>query len=190
MEQEKEKKYSEYRGSTENPFLKDLTPEMKNRNKYIGRKDITFTDGNGLVSAGVQLIGQKHQVDSEEFIKIYVKSMDIVFDLKIPSREVLIYILKFCIVKDSDMIYLSHEHCMEKCNYRSKGAIYRGLTELLKKNIIHKVEGDEHRFFINPKYIFNGSRLIVINEYERKNSDLNRDHLPTHPIANPKKLNP
>jgi hypothetical protein len=53
---------------------------------------------------------------------------------------------------------------MKFTGYTSKASIYSGVSELLKNNFIARTH-KAYTFFINPAIFFNGSRLVMVNEY-------------------------
>jgi hypothetical protein len=53
---------------------------------------------------------------------------------------------------------------MKFTGYTSKASVYNGVSELLKNNFIARTH-KAYTFFINPAIFFNGSRLVMVNEY-------------------------
>ena len=156
----------------ENPFLKDLNiPIVPKSNMYVSKdKNIVNINTEEVEDEDDVLLrtGKRRYVDGEQFVKIFVKEMETIFDLSKASQKVFAYMLSK--VRYDDLLILSIEECLEKTGYKSKGPIFKSLAELIQKEFIAKTK-NQFVYWINPKLFYKGDRLVVIREYCKANKD-------------------
>lgn len=152
----------------ENPFLENLkipvTPRM---NSFIGRgsRDKAIVNiATGEVDDDLLVTGTKKYIDGEQFVKIFVKEMEVIFDLSKASQKVFSFMITK--VGYDDKILFDMEECLGKTGYKSKTQVFRSLSELCVKGFIAKTK---HQFvyWINPKLFYKGDRLVVLREYRK-----------------------
>lgn len=149
----------------ENPFLKRLNiPITPRSNMYLKKDEAIINLSDGELKNDVILTGKRKYVDSEEFIKIFIKEMDAIFDLSKASQKVFAYMLSR--VKYNDILMLKIEECQKKIGYRSKGPIFKSVAELIQKEFIAKTP-NQFVYWINPKLFYKGDRLVVMREYRK-----------------------
>jgi len=160
-------KLSDYEQFTHNPFINgnSILP-IKRRNTTIGSKDhILINDKTGEVG-GIVAIHRVEEVDSETFIKIYTKELKDLFSLKPNAMKILSYILSI-IPPNKDKILFDIDECKKYTGYSASSTILDGLSVLIENSIIARTE-KTYIYYINPNIIFNGNRMVLINEYRRK----------------------
>ena len=156
----------------ENPFLKSLNiPITPRSNIYLKKDEAVINLSDGELKNDVLLAGKRKYVDGEDFVKIFVKEMDSIFDLSRASQKVFSYMLSS--IKYDDILMLKIEECQKKIGYKSKGPIFKSLAELIQKEFIAKTP-NQFVYWINPKLFYKGDRLVVMREYRKAKQKENR----------------
>jgi hypothetical protein len=153
---------------TKNPFLKDDVLSLDTGKKMIiagSTKNVIVNTDTGETE-GVVMMHKYREVDREQFVKIFVKEVDALFDLSKAGLKVFGYVLNAMRV-NTDEIYLSISKLMEYCGYRQKNQVYKGLSELMANKII-AMSKDQNIWFVNPTVVFNGDRVAFVKEYRVK----------------------
>lgn len=162
-------KIKEAKEYSENPFLRDLNiPIVPKSDMYVSKDKNIVNIKTGEVDDDVLLTGKRRYVDGEQFVKIFVKEMNAIFDLSKASQKVFAHMLSK--VTYNDLLILNIEECLEKTGYRSKGPIFKSLAELIQKEFIAKTK-NQFVYWINPKLFYRGDRLVVIREYRKAKKD-------------------
>ena len=162
-------KIKEAKEYSENPFLRDLNiPIVPKSDMYVSKDKNIVNIKTGEVDDDVLLTGKRRYVDGEQFVKIFVKEMNAIFDLSKASQKVFAHMLSK--VRYNDLLILNIEECLEKTGYRSKGPIFKSLAELIQKEFIAKTK-NQFVYWINPKLFYRGDRLVVIREYRKAKKD-------------------
>ena len=150
---------------SENPFLRDLRiPIVPKSNVYISKDKNIVNIKTGEIDDDVLLTGKRKYVDGEQFVKIFVKEMNVIFDLSKASQKVFAYMLSK--VRYDDLLILNIKECSEKTGYKSRGPIFKSLAELIQKEFIAKTK-NQFVYWINPKLFYKGDRLVIIREYRK-----------------------
>ena len=158
-------KLKEAKEYDENPFLKELNiPIVPKSNMYVKKDEVIINLADGELKNDVLLTGKRKYVDGEEFVKIFIKEMDVLFDLSRASQKVFGYMLYK--VKYDDLLILNIEECRKKIGYKSKGPIFKSVAELVQKEFIAKTK-NQFVYWINPKLFYKGDRLVVMREYRK-----------------------
>lgn len=95
-------------------------------------------------------------------LEIYPQYIDIFKRLSIRGFNVFSYILEK-IQPGRDRFFFLISECMQCTGYKSKKAVYAGLTELLHAGIIARGNVDTI-YYINPLILFKGNRNEYFNE--------------------------
>ena len=189
-------KLSDFSLNKENPFLKDSL-EIINQNivkKYksdtkTGEKAIlkAYDENTGEMLGHTQFIRQI-EVDEDKFAKLYLSQFSAFWELKKSSIKVFGYILER-LTPNKDEFLIIVDECMESLNM-SKSSVYRGLTQLVKENIIARGRADKV-YFINPMVAFNGSRITFAKTYIKKQKSESKKVVfeQETPITNPNQTN-
>jgi hypothetical protein len=95
-------------------------------------------------------------VDRANYVKVYKHGQDLVKDLSDSGVRLFLYIAIHLGVHQ-DTIFLYQGTVCEWCGFK-RATYFNTLSELVKKNVVAK-RGDSIEYFVNPNFIFNGSRL-------------------------------
>lgn len=154
-----------------NPFLSQFECEVNEKKMTVARGANVVDSDNNIVAPATY--AQIHQVDSEEFIKLYTKNMKVFFDLNKPAVKLLGCLFhalqKTAINKDE--VFLNHKKAEEIHEELTNGdpltrATYnRGVKELIRKEFIAESPTGPGFFYINPNLVFNGDRVRFVKEY-------------------------
>lgn len=153
----------------ENPFLKNLNiPIVPKSDMYVSKDRNIVNVKTGEIDDDVLLTGKRRYVDGEQFVKIFVKEMEAIFDLSKASQKVFAYMLSK--VRYDDLLMLNIDECLEKTGYKSRGPLFKSLAELIQKEFIAKTK-NQFVYWINPKLFYKGDRLVVVREYRKAKKD-------------------
>jgi len=153
----------------ENPFIADLAvPLTPKTHSFVSRNKAIVNVATGEIDDDILLSRKTKFVDGEQFVKIFVKEMESMFDLSRSAQKVFTFMITK--VGYDDKIFFDIEECLEKTGYRSKTQVFKSLRELCVKDFIAKTK---HQFvyWINPKLFYQGDRLVIMREYKRAKKD-------------------
>lgn len=164
---------------TENPFIVDgdVVVNKTKKTKVIRSKDgksqmQTIVDADGVIT-GHSVFMTHSEVDEEKFAKIYIAQMGIVFDLPKQSQKVLQYVLSVLKAND-DRVYFDIDECKKISGYDSSISIYMGLNGLIDAKIIAR-STKNYLYFINPSIVFNGNRITMISQFQKRQKELDKN---------------
>jgi len=156
----------------ENPFIKELDG-MKRSTK---RRTVTAKSGKAVIDLGsgkledVAEIVSVHQVDNEQFVKLFTSNLKQFFSLKPTSyRIVQVLLSQLGKAPRRDMVYLNMsvtERYFTETDQKSvsRSAYYGGMKELIEKQFIAE-SVDPNLYWINPTLFFNGDRVRFVKEF-------------------------
>lgn len=98
------------------------------------------------------------EVDNEKFVKIYTSQVSAWFELTVTAQKVLQYVM-MVIPRNRDVVHIHVEKAMAFTGYSSTVSVYEGINELINKRIIAR-SSLPYFYFINPRFLFNGDRVI------------------------------
>lgn len=178
-------KISDFAKNRENPFLQQALEEI-NRNIVKKYKTSTGADQKATLIAidpnTAEVLGHTRfirqiEVDEERFAKLYLSNFASFFDLSQAAIRVFGYILS-CLKQSTDYVIFDREKCKEFTHYKTDKAIYKGLAELMRAEIIARGPAD-NLLFINPLVVFNGDRVSFAQTFVmRKESERIQPELP------------
>lgn len=160
----------------DNPFLETFSIQ-------IGQKSITFAAGLTAVDqegekVNAAAISTFATVDTEEFIKLYVKNINYIFGLSQTAQKVLsplMYVIQKTAVGVAHVFFSYNESCEACKNLNIKEisrTIYtRGIKELIDAGFLAENSKGISWYWINPNIIFNGDRIRFIQEYRLKRKE-------------------
>lgn len=153
----------------ENPFLTFDTVKSKTKRIVNKRGDMMIVNGEtGDVVAPVAGFWQAQEVDSAQFVKLYVNGVRAFAELSSAGTkvfEVLYMEIQKSISKDQ--VFLSHTRIDESVRtHISQATFTRGMRELMDKGFIAPTT-TVGWFWLNPDYMWNGDRLAFVREYRR-----------------------
>ncbi len=158
-----------YNRTEKNPFIDaSILLDLKDKNTRLGTKrpddNVQVIDkGTGEIRDSFSYTYTKQRVDASQFIKLYTHNMRSIFGLPKRCLLVLGYIFKH-MIQDKDFVYIHVSEVMDECSYKGRQSVYTALTDLLKAEVIARTR-EPYMFWINPNIMYNGSRLVIINEY-------------------------
>ena len=173
--------YSEAPIVTSNPFRSNLKSsiEMKYKTEHainsIGTVEIRDTI-TGEITSGVgenRIFTRRKFVDNEAFVKIYLNRFRDVMKLSISAIKVFNYLLGEMQKPENinkDQIYFEIKDCMEFCGYTTHNMVYNGLTELISHGFVARSD-KPYLIYVDSNVAFNGNRILVFEEYIRKEAD-------------------
>lgn len=175
-------KFSEAPSVGDSPFLPSLGGQIIVKDKIVGAENkITSFDMVDPVTGEIgskasenRIFTRKQEVDSDKFIKLYAGRLQLMFDLTSTGLNVFVYFLHEIQKKhniDRDLIYFNVQDCIKFCDYKSSNSVYRGLTELISVGFIAKAKEPINHFYIDPTTAFNGNRIVIWEEYVKKQQD-------------------
>lgn len=173
-----EKKLSDFDFNSVNPFRDQLMKEVKlsTERAVMGTKMMDFidTDTGDVNTAEIRYMGHEKVVDRTQFMKIYLSNLDVFFNFTRTAQKVLKYFIGV-LKKDRDEVTFNLAECIDASGLKGKSSVYKGIAELLQKEVIAKGP-NETTYFVNPSVMFNGNRLMIINRY------MTEDFQPSHKI--------
>ncbi|WP_138995262.1 replication/maintenance protein RepL [Larkinella sp. C7] len=150
----------------DNPFVESMVINTRKKLVAVSNpKDKAIVNRVTGELDDAYFIGVRKEVDTEQFVKIFINQMNILFELSKSAQSVFAYILH--IADYSDKIIVDLDEAKELTGYKSKAAILAGLTELLKKEFIARGPAF-NVYFMNPQIFYKGDRLVLLTEYRRK----------------------
>jgi hypothetical protein len=148
-----------------NPFLESLKiPLAPKSNMFLKRDEAIINLSSGDLQEDVLLTGKRRYVDGEHFVKIFVKEMEIIFDLTRAAQKVFTYMLSK--IEYDDKLHFDIQECKASLKYRSESQIFVGIKELMLNKFIAKTSWT-NVYWINPKLFYKGDRLVIIREYRK-----------------------
>lgn len=173
MENKKAVKLTDFQKNEENPFMKQAIEGIENHvvKKY---KSNSGGDKRAVVALADTETGEvfktsfirQIEVDEEQFTKLYLSNFAAFFDLSQATIRVFGYFMT-CMKPKNDLIIFNRKKCLEYTKYKTDKAVYKGLAELVKAEIIARGPAD-NLWFINPLIVFNGDRVTFAKTYVRK----------------------
>lgn len=157
-----------------NPFGGEVLKYIQKKNAKVGwskTKISVLDESTGEIESAYNAIYTKKQVDTQQYNKLYLKGLKALFGLNKTAQKVLEYIFANIKIKQ-DYIIFSMQDCKEYCNYSSNQIVYNGLASLIKAEMIARTN-EHYKYWINPTMMFNGDRLVLINEYEKTDYENN-----------------
>lgn len=149
-----------------NPFMSAATVHVTTRRVTNKKGDmmIVSQDG-GEIIAPVAGFWQSQEVDSTQFVKLYVNGVKALTDLTRAGTKVF-EVLYLEVQKNigHDRIYMSFGLVDQSLNAMSEATYGRGMRELIAKDFIAPT-AQIGWFWLNPDYLWNGDRLAFVKQY-------------------------
>lgn len=154
-----------------NPFVQAEAQykRAKKRTVVKGGKMVVDRD-TGEVEETAELV-TCHEVDAEQFVKVYTKDLKQLFSLTASAMRLLQLVLnqvQQSIGKDTILLNVPiMERYFTELDVKpmSKPTFYRCLGEMIEKAFIAPTTDSRDLFFINPNLFFNGDRVRLVKEY-------------------------
>lgn len=145
-------------GHLENPF-KIASGKIKEVFKEVKGAPFEMADVKTGEVSFFQKVSKitKVTVDTANYVKIYKGNADVVYKLTHSSLIMLHYIINEIGIHTDRIILDSGSYCdIMSCSDKT---FRRSVNELIDKGVIAKRKGSSIEYFVNPNFIFNGSRL-------------------------------
>lgn len=155
----------------ENPFVNpEFIDTVKTRVKRQTNQkgDMYVRAADGVAVGDAAGFWQAYEVESTQFVKLFVRGVKAFKELTGAGTKVfeLLYMVMQKAI-DKDRVYLSYAGFDENTIDMSRSTFARGLSELIDKGFLAPAVAPGW-YWLNPNYVFNGDRLILVNEYRRK----------------------
>lgn len=147
-----------------NPFMDSLTFKTGTQQKTMARGQIYFKDkSNNETIHETGFFGTRKTVDKDTFTKVFSAGVKMMLELSATSYKVFLYVMSATKINDDTIVFVLSS-CQEFTGLKSKTSIFKGLSELLEKQVLARTS-EHFVYFINPAIIFNGDRMLIVNEY-------------------------
>lgn len=139
---------------SQNPYIVKCT---KTKRKFhpviVSRKPVeVINTQTGEVTMGTQLIGKQKIFDNSEFIKWY--NPKVLIGLSSQAIAVFSYIVSR--LQFGGIVQFSYDDSITYTGYKNRQSIWKGLCELLRKDIIRVKQKGE--YWVNPNIVYKGQR--------------------------------
>lgn len=156
----------------ENPFLDGLGYNKRKKTEviYDGHQAIIRNDTGEVIEDHLS-VARVRFVETDQFVKVYVANLWLIFDLGKPAQRVAEFVLHQVARRAMDrgevlLIYGEYERYFKDRGGVSRPTYMRGLQELAQKNLVAK-SSIPNVWWINPAVIFNGDRARFITEIRK-----------------------
>lgn len=165
-----------------NPWMKELVNTTRIKKNIVAQDDpnkMMIIRDNRTEKEEIKTTGfyYRKEVDANAFVKVYASGVTEILGLTKAGSRVFVYLFDMISDvhnKDNSQVTLKYEHMAENDRYwnkqgkpMSRTTFFNGIRDLATHNIIAQSD-IIGVYFINPMYIFNGDRLLIINEYKKK----------------------
>jgi hypothetical protein len=161
----------------QNPFVEKAI-EIISHNKIVKKQYMKGDRGveQSIVNQDGEITGKSMfvrmiEVDEDKFAKLYLNELGILWGMKKPALKLFSYIMTILVV-NKDEFYLSNKKAMDYTGYVTKTALNNALSQLFELGVIAKTT-EENWYFINPLFVFNGSRVTFAKTYVKKKKEVN-----------------
>lgn len=158
----------------ENPSLVNGLPTriIPQRPSKTGDAYLIAPDTGQILSKGVMSFIAEKEVDTEEFVKIYLAGIRKYGELKKAGAmifEFVYHTISGKNGKDNDVVAINWPLVHEWKPDVTRPTYQRGMNELLNKEFIFRTIAADS-YFVNVRYMFNGDRIALVQSYRRKGS--------------------
>lgn len=149
-------------------------PSVQLKTKRITNKrgDMMLINNSGEIAAPIAGFWESEEVDSTQFIKLYVGGVKALSELTSAGTKV--FEIMYQRLQEEigrDKIYLSWSSIDQHKTPLSESVFRKGLRELIEKRFLAPTV-DQCWYWTNPDFVFNGDRLAFVKEYRRKGTKL------------------
>jgi hypothetical protein len=133
-----------------------------------------------VISRGAFGFVEEKEVDSEEFVKIYLAGIRQYGELSKAGALLFEFVYKTLSgkdAKDKDTVTLNFLLAKRWNDSLSKRTYERGMTELLEKGFLYRSLAAD-TYFVNVRFMFNGDRMVLVQSYRRKSPSSAQSELP------------
>lgn len=158
-----------------NPYVKNdsgvfvLHLEHKVKGNFIATsntEDWVNRDSGEVIST--TFIKQTKIVDDNTFVKVFLNSLDIFFELKKPSQKLCEFVITR-LTPNKDEVFIYVPDALQYCGWKAPNQYYKALRGLIEGKILAQSVKNGW-YYINPAVMFNGDRLVLMKEYRKQDS--------------------
>lgn len=153
-----------------NPFMAEISGMQTRKKRVTVKAGKVIVDGETGQYEDVAEIVSVHNVDNEQFVKVFTSNLKQFFNLR-PTTYKLLQVLLYQLgrTKDRGEVYLSmkvaEEYFIETAQPTvGSTAYYAAMNEFIEKGFIAE-SVKAHLYWINPSLFFNGDRVRFVKEY-------------------------
>lgn len=159
---------------SENPFLEDIAFKTRKVSNQRGDMLLVSKDDGEMITP-VAGFWEMKEVDTDQFIKIYVKGIADFASLSGPGRKLFAVLCRVMAgTPNSDRLYMTHltssKMNLPDDEQMSLASFNRGVRELIDKRFIAP-EDRVGWYWVNIGYFYNGDRLALVRVYQKKALD-------------------
>lgn len=154
-----------------NPFVQaEAQYKTSKKRTVVKGGKVVFDRETNTVENTAELV-TCHQVDAEQFVKLYTKDLKQLFSLTASAMRLLQLVLNQVqqnIGKDTILLNVPiMERYFTELDVKpmSRPTFYRCLGEMIDKAFLAPTTDSRDLFFINPNLFFNGDRVRLVKEY-------------------------
>jgi hypothetical protein len=155
-----------------NPSISDVLPSKISPKKKTKPVDAYMVSpGTGeIITRGAFSFVEEEEVDTEQFVKVYHQGIKKHSEMSKAGMALFDFVydsMRGQKGKDKDMVLLNYAVVTLWDAGISRATYFRGMKELLEKGFLFRsISADE--YFVNIKFMFNGSRVNLIKTYRLK----------------------
>jgi hypothetical protein len=155
-----------------NPSLMDGLPTriIPQRPTKMGDAYLIAPDTGQVLSKGMMSFVAEKEVDTEEFVKIYLAGIRKYGELKKAGAMIFEFVYHTISGKNgkgNDTVAINWTLANEWKPDLTRPTYQRGMNELLNKEFIFRTVTADY-YFVNVRYMFNGDRIALVQSYRRK----------------------
>lgn len=156
-----------------NPSLAAPIPTRVKRSSPLktGAEAYLVAPGTGeVVSKGAFGFIQEKEIDSEEFVKIYLAGIRKYGELSKAGANLFEFVyeqMSGVRAKDKDTVTINYFMAQTWKPDLTRATYFRGINELLTKSFLYRSVAAD-LYFVNVAYMFNGDRMVLVQSYRRK----------------------
>lgn len=154
-----------------NPFIGADAQYKRAKKRTVIKGGKVVLDGETGEIEDVAELVTTHEVDGEQFVKLYTKELRLLFSLTASSMRLLQVVLsqvQQAAGKDTILLNVAiMQRYFEEVDAKpmSKPTFYRCIGEMIDKAFIAPAADSRDLFFINPNLFFNGDRVRLVKEF-------------------------
>ena len=154
-----------------NPSVGKFPVRIKRSEVKAGQSVYMVAPGTGdVIGRGAFGFVEKKEVDSEEFVKVYLDGLRKYGELKKAGALIFEFVYRELSgkdAKDKDTVILNYLLAKRWKPDLTERTYFRGMNELLAKEFLYRTMATDV-YFVNVRFMFNGDRLILAKSYRRK----------------------
>ena len=169
-----------------NPFLPLLVKQSKRGQAYTkysteDNSKFMILDTDTYSTKPVSVFGSSHEIEINNFVKLYADGVGGIMGLNNAGKKVFAVLFMQMRSKegqDKDEIVLNYDLIPQEVKDNlglSRSTFYRGVKDLIRLDFIAYTLA-ANVYYINPTYLFNGNRLVIMRQYELKQAAETREN--------------